>query len=377
MTPGTVTPGTGATWWARSGSGEPAGSVERVSARLVIHLPDGGDRVVDLAAGRTEVGRAADAGICLARPEISAHHAELHWDGPLLQMRDLSSTNGTEVNGHRVSAWTALHDGDRIGWGPIAADVVLTRPPSRATSAAPPDKGETSVMAPVRPAAARPSARRIFISHASEDKRVARRVAAILRRQGWDTWLDESDIRGGASWAASIQQALRSCSVMVLLVTANSVAKEWVLDEVAAARNLRVPIIPAVLQHVRLPDEVQFMLQRTQFVDVSALTTTSSEDQQKRHAAASRLDRAILDVLERQGRLNPDRVRMRAGRIIEVIGVLLVAVGFASFVYTGFRATSATGFPVPVLASFALFACGAVLGASGAAMVRAGRAKGL
>ena len=68
---------------------------------------------------------------------------------------------------------------------------------------------------------------------------------------------------------------------------------------------------------------------------------------------------------------------MRAGRVIEVIGVLLVAVGFASFVYTGFRATSATGFPVPVLASFALFAFGAVLGASGAAMVRAGRAKGL
>ena len=56
---------------------------------------------------------------------------------------------------------------------------------------------------------------------------------------------------------------------------------------------------------------------------------------------------------------------------------MLVAVGFASFVYTGFRATSSTGFPAPVLASFALFACGAVLGATGAAMVRAGRAKGL
>ena len=82
---------------------------------------------------------------------------------------------------------------------------------------------------------------------------MARRVAAILRRPGWDAWLDESDIRGGASWAASIQQALRSCSVLVLLVTANSVAKEWVLDEVAAARNLRVPIIPAVLQRPEPP----------------------------------------------------------------------------------------------------------------------------
>jgi hypothetical protein len=353
--------------------------VERVSAQLVIHLRDGGDRVVNLDEGRTDVGRAADASIRLTLSEVSAHHAELQWDGMQLQMRDLSSTNGTEVNGRRVSAWTALNDGDRIRWGPVAADVVLARPEPPAASGASPDRGETSIMPPQRAAAVKPSARRIFISHASEDKRLARHVAATLRRQGWDTWLDESDIRGGVSWAASIQQALRSCSVVVLLVTANSVAKEWVLDEIAAARNLRVPIIPAVLEHVRLPDELQFMLQRTQFVDVSALTTFSSEDQQKRHAAASRLDGAILDVLEHQGRLNPDRVRMRIGRVLEVIGVLVVVVGFASFIYTGFRATSAStnGFPVPVLVSFAVFGCGGILGATGAALVRAGRAKGL
>ena len=126
MTPGTVTPGTGATWWARSGSGEPAGSVERGSARLVIHLPDGGDRVVDLAAGRTEVGRAADAGICLARPEISAHHAELHWDGPLLQMRDLSSTNGTEVNGFASFVYTGFRATSTTGFPvPVLASFAL------------------------------------------------------------------------------------------------------------------------------------------------------------------------------------------------------------------------------------------------------------
>lgn len=354
--------------------------MERISARLVIHLLDGGDRVVSLHEGRMDVGRAADASIPLALPEVSAHHAELNWDGTQLWMRDLSSTNGTEVNGRRVSAWTALHDGDRIRWGPVAAEVVLAVPEPPAASGAAPDRGETALMQPQRTAAAKPSARRIFISHASEDKRLARRVAAILRQQGWDTWLDESDIRGGVSWAASIQQALRSCSVVVLLVTANSVSKEWVLDEIQGARNLRVPIIPAVLEHVRLPDELQFMLQRTQFVDVSALTTFSSEDQQQRHAAATRLDDAILSVLERQGRLNPDRVRMRIGRVLEVIGVLLVIVGFASFIYTGFRATSqspSNGFPVPVLVSFAVFACGGLLAATGAALVRAGRAKGL
>jgi hypothetical protein len=353
--------------------------VEPISARLVIHLWDGGDRVVGLPEGRMAVGRADDADICLALPEVSAHHAELRWDGTQLLMRDLSSTNGTEVNGRRVSAWTALHDGDRIRWGPVDADVVLARPEPPAASGTAPDRGETSFMPPRPAPAAKPPARRIFISHASEDSRLARDVAAILRRQRWDAWLDESDIRGGGPWAASIQQALRSSSVVVLLVTANSVAKEWVLDEIAAARNLRVPIIPAFLEDVRLPDELQFMLQRTEFVDVSGLTSFSSDDRQKRYAAESRLDDAILNVLEHQGKLNPDRVRMRIGRVLGVIGLLLVVVGFASFIFAGFRATSQSspGFPVPVLIAFAVFTGGGFIAVVGGWMVRAGRAKGL
>ena len=360
-------------------AGEWGDGVEPISARLVIHLPEGGDRVVDLPEGRLEVGRADDAGICLALPEVSAHHAELHWDGTQLLMRDLSSTNGTKVNDGRVSTWTALHDGDRIRWGPVAADVVLARAEQSAAPAISPDKGETSFMRPRRAPAPRPSARRVFISHASEDRRLARDVAAILRLQRWDAWLDESDIRGGGSWAASIQEALRASSVVVLLVTSNSVAKEWVLDEIAAARNLRVPIIPAFLEDVRLPDELQFMLQRTEFVDVSGLTSFSSDDRQQRYDAESRLDDAILNVLEHQGKLNPDRVRMRIGRVLGVIGLLLVVVGFASFVFAGFRATSqsSSGFPVPVLVAFAVFTCGGVLAVVGGGLVRAGRAKGL
>jgi len=226
-------------------------------------------------------------------------------------MRDLYSTNGTEVNGRRVTEWTALRNGDRVRWGPVAADVVLAVPAPRP----PPEISEPLAAVEVeRLPGAKPSARRIFISHASEDKRRARHVAAVLRRQGWQPWIDESDIIGGSSWAASIQQALKACSVVVLLVTANSVSKEWVLDEITAARNLRVPIIPAFLENVRLPDELRFLLQRTQSVDISGLFSTSSDDQSnQRAAAASRLDSAILGVLERQGRLNPDRVRMRIG----------------------------------------------------------------
>lgn len=353
------------------------------AASLVIHLDGGADRIVDLRQGQVEVGRTAQAAIQIGAPQLSGRHAELSWDGASLWMRDLASTNGTYVNGHRVADWTALHHGDRVRWGPVDAEVVLIRdgaddPPTMVTSTDPPPIPVTPAQAPAgRRPAPRSSNRRVFVSHASEDKRWARYVADALRRQGWDPWLDESDIRGGSSWAASIQAALRSSTVVVLLVTANSVSKEWVLDEVVAARNLRVPIIPAVLEHVRLPDELQFMLQRTQFVDVSGLTA-SSDQHSRRQVAFQRLDSALLDVLERQGRTNPDRVRMRIGRVLEWLGVLLVVAGFAGFIYFGFRAGTQFGEGGSrVVMAFAVFILGGLLGASGAAMVRAGRAKGL
>lgn len=353
--------------------------MERTSPRLVVHLADGSEHVVDLREGRMNVGRAPDAGLRLPLPEISGHHAELHWDGTQLSMRDLASTNGTEVNGRRLAERIILRDGDRIRWGRVTADVIGTRPPAprppqptlpepRASQLAPPAPPRTS---------RRPSARRIFISHASEDKRLARMVAGILRRQGWEPWIDESGIVGGSSWAASIQQALKASSVVVLLITANSVAKEWVLDEIVAARNLRVPIVPAVLEDVRLPDELRFMLQRTQFTNIAALTSTDSDDQHKRNYAAQQLDNAILGVLERQGRLNPDRTRMRIGHVLEWIGVLGVLGCFAGFILMGMRATGSDPSPVPILIPFFGFIAGAIIGSSGAALVRSGRAKGL
>jgi len=352
------------------------------AARLVIHLGPGEHHVVDLSRGCTKLGRSATAGIALTEPMVSERHAELAWDGSRLSMRDMSSTNGTEVNGRRVTSWTTLHDGDRVRWGPVDADVVLA-----ATQApAPPGPPERSVAVepPTRdlqmPGGRPPSGRRVFLSHASEDDEIARSVADILRAQGWEPWLDETGIPGGASWAATIQQALRSSSVVVLLVTASSVCKEWVLDEITAARNLRVPVIPALLEDVPLPDDLQFLLQRTQHVDVSALAGFSSDDGSDRADAARRLDDAIIGVMERQGRTNPDRVLMRFGQVFAVVGVLLFLLAILSFIIAGLILDSSwgmEGFPVPMLAPFALALFAMVLGVAGTAMARTGRVRGL
>jgi diguanylate cyclase (GGDEF)-like protein len=69
-----------------------------------------------LSPGTTlEVGRSAAVGISL--PEvmsISRKHARLRYQGRVVTVEDLGSTNGTYINGQPVHGKVALHSGDRF-----------------------------------------------------------------------------------------------------------------------------------------------------------------------------------------------------------------------------------------------------------------------
>ncbi len=67
------------------------------------------------------IGRASDNDLVVAHPSVSAHHAELHFDGEQHLLLDLSSSNGTFVNGERITAAT-LQDGDTVHVGPVALE---------------------------------------------------------------------------------------------------------------------------------------------------------------------------------------------------------------------------------------------------------------
>ena len=72
-------------------------------------------------SGRTSVGRAADNDLVVTHPSVSAHHAELRFDSEQFLLRDLSSSNGTFVNGERVTSAT-LNAGDIVHLGPVALE---------------------------------------------------------------------------------------------------------------------------------------------------------------------------------------------------------------------------------------------------------------
>lgn len=87
--------------------------------RLVLPASSSGpERVVALTAPVTVVGRGSEADVRLADTGVSRAHAELRLEdgGTSVRLLDLRSTNGTVVNGRKVSE-ALLSDGDRIELG--------------------------------------------------------------------------------------------------------------------------------------------------------------------------------------------------------------------------------------------------------------------
>jgi hypothetical protein len=92
------------------------GPPEEVVRERVTLTVDG--RTIPVTAGRVVVGRSRECDVRVEDGNVSRRHFELVQDGPTAWVvADLGSTNGTEVNGRRVSGRKRLDDGDRITIG--------------------------------------------------------------------------------------------------------------------------------------------------------------------------------------------------------------------------------------------------------------------
>lgn len=64
-----------------------------------------------------EVGRAREAELSLRDPEASRRHARFQSQNQRLYLEDLQSSNGTFLNGRRVTETTELREGDSVDVG--------------------------------------------------------------------------------------------------------------------------------------------------------------------------------------------------------------------------------------------------------------------
>lgn len=127
--------------------------------RLVVRRGPQPNQTFEISKDLTTLGRDISNDIVLNDRETSRHHLRLMRSGDTMTIEDLGSTNGTFVNGKRVSGVTPLQNGDMIGLGETVTMALeaysnLAAPPSAPPTSAtpPPMSAEMPAPAPMPPA---------------------------------------------------------------------------------------------------------------------------------------------------------------------------------------------------------------------------------
>lgn len=87
-------------------------------AILVITLPSGGEDIHELSEPKITIGRQPDNDIQIDDASVSSYHAELTRQGEHYHLKDLDSTNGTQIGGEPIQE-ADLQPGTHIMFGKI------------------------------------------------------------------------------------------------------------------------------------------------------------------------------------------------------------------------------------------------------------------
>ena len=85
-------------------------------------------RTHELKADKTTVGRVEDNMFQIAEPSVSSHHCEVLLRGKEVVVKDLNSTNGTFINGEKISE-APLNPGQILRLGQIEMRLETDAPP--------------------------------------------------------------------------------------------------------------------------------------------------------------------------------------------------------------------------------------------------------
>lgn len=102
-----------------------------------------------------------------------------------------------------------------------------------------------------------------FFSYCRADSEFALRLAEDLKAAGANVWMDMLDIEPGTPWDRVVQEALKLCPRVLVILSPVSVDSENVLDEVSFALSKQKRVIPVLYRECDVP----LRLARLQYVD--------------------------------------------------------------------------------------------------------------
>ena len=192
------------------------------------------------------------------------------------------------------------------------------------------------------------SIKAIFLSYASQDADIAHRLCTALRAAGIEVWFDQSEIRGGDAWDASIRRQIKTCTLFMPLISANTRARtegyfrlEWKLAVdrshlMAAERPFLIPVVidDSGNADTTVPDrfrEVQWTrlpggVPTTAFVERVFHLLAIDSHATKEHSAISVDGATVPSSPQRRGKIgSTQRFSLAAAAIM----LLLIGVGWS------------------------------------------------
>ena len=108
-----------------------------------------------------------------------------------------------------------------------------------------------------------PKPYQVFVSHATADKWLAKTLCEKLEAAGATTFRDDRDIAGGDSIPAEIGRQIVRSKELVVLLTPDSINRQWVLLEIGAVLvpSLHIRVVP-VRCHVTVDNIPEMVKER-------------------------------------------------------------------------------------------------------------------
>ena len=112
-------------------------------------------------------------------------------------------------------------------------------------------------------------ATRLFVSHSTQDNEWCRPFIAALKSAdpSLDIWYDEYGLSGGTEWVQTLQKELQARDVVVLILSPEALASQWVGEEIQLAIATRKTLLPVMHK----PTNISGFLLTRQWVDVVGL----------------------------------------------------------------------------------------------------------
>lgn len=93
----------------------------------------------------------------------------------------------------------------------------------------------------------------IFLSHSTKDHAFTQSLAARLRENGFNVWVDVDSIPDGSTWLREIEKGVTGCAALVVVMSRPARESEWVERETLLAMDLGKPLFIVRTDTVPLP----------------------------------------------------------------------------------------------------------------------------